>query len=142
MNQKMIESRSHRHLSVMMLLLWVCMTGCATLRGNTAMSTLFGHKKGSYTGATTDRPGLLRTADKGVLFLDEVGELGLDEQAMLLRAIEEKIFYPLGSDTPVKSRFQLICGTNRDLAKEVAEGRFRADLLARINCWTTSATPT
>ncbi len=71
---------------------------CATLRGDAAMSTLFGHTKGAFTGATADRPGLLRKADKGVLFLDEVGELGSDEQAMLLRAIEEKVFYPMGSD--------------------------------------------
>lgn len=108
---------------------------CATLHGQSAMSTLFGHRKGSYTGATSDRAGLLRTAQKGMLFLDEVGELGLDEQAMLLRAIEEKIFYPLGSDAPVKSSFQLLCGTNRDLRSRVAEGAFREDLLARIDTW-------
>jgi transcriptional regulatory protein RtcR len=100
------------------------------------MSALFGHRKGSYTGATSDRSGLLRTANKGMLFLDEIGELGLDEQAMLLRAVEEKIFYPLGSDTPVKSSFQLICGTNRDLQQEVDNGNFREDLLARIHLWT------
>ncbi len=109
---------------------------CATLRGDAAMSTLFGHKKGSYTGAAADRPGLLRAAHQGMLFLDEIGELGLDEQAMLLRAVEEKIFFPLGSDTPVKSSFQLVCGTNRDLQREARAGRFRADLLARINLWT------
>ncbi len=108
---------------------------CATLRGDTAMATLFGHVKGSFTGATTDRPGLLRTADKGLLFLDEVGELGLDEQAMLLQAIEEKRFLPVGADTSVESDFQLICGTNRDLRVAVGEGRFREDLLARINLW-------
>ena len=69
---------------------------CATLRGDQAMSTLFGHKKGAFTGAVADRPGLLKSADGGVLFLDEVGELGQDEQAMLLRAVEEKRFLPLG----------------------------------------------
>ena len=58
------------------------------------MSALFGHKKGAFTGASQDRNGLLRAADKGMLFLDEVGELGLDEQSMLLRAIEEKNFFP------------------------------------------------
>lgn len=108
---------------------------CATLRGDNAMSALFGHKKGSFTGALADRPGLLRSADQGTLFLDEIGELGLDEQAMLLRALEDKRFLPLGSDKEVTSDFQLLAGTNRDLAKEVAEGRFRADLLARINVW-------
>lgn len=108
---------------------------CATLRGDQAMSTLFGHKKGAFTGSLADRPGLLKAADGGILFLDEIGELGSDEQAMLLRALEEKTFFPLGADTEEKSSFQLICGTNRDLEQEVAAGQFRADLLARINLW-------
>jgi transcriptional regulatory protein RtcR len=109
---------------------------CATLRGDGAGSTLFGHKKGSFTGAAADRPGLLRTADRGVLFLDEIGELGPDEQAMLLKAIEDKRFLPLGADKEVASNFQLIAGTNKDLRAEVAAGRFREDLFARINLWT------
>lgn len=109
---------------------------CATIRGDAAMSALFGHKKGAFTGAVSDRKGLLRAADGGLLFLDEVGELGLDEQAMLLRAIEEKRFLPVGADTEDESAFQLICGTNRDLQKEVIEGNFREDLLSRINLWT------
>lgn len=109
---------------------------CATLRGDGAMSTLFGHKKGAFTGAAADRAGLLRSADGGILFLDEIGELGLDEQAMLLRAVEEKRFLPLGSDEEVTSSFQLIAGTNRDLRARVEEGSFRDDLLARINLWT------
>ncbi len=108
---------------------------CATLRGDGAASTLFGHKKGAFTGAAADRPGLLRAAHQGVLFLDEIGELGLDEQAMLLKAVEEKRFYPLGSDREVESDFQLVAGTNRDLRAEVAAGRFREDLFARINLW-------
>ncbi|MFO0963715.1 MAG: RNA repair transcriptional activator RtcR [Phycisphaerales bacterium] len=109
---------------------------CATLRGDSAMSALFGHKRGAFTGATADRPGLLRTAHKGLLFLDEIGELGLDEQAMLLRAVEEKRFLPMGADTEVSSDFQLIAGSNRDLLARVGEGLFREDLLARINLWT------
>lgn len=109
---------------------------CATLRGDQAMSALFGHKRGSFTGAQSDRPGLLKEADRGLIFLDEIGELGLDEQAMLLRAIEDKTFLPLGSDKAVQSDFQLIAGTNRDLRKEVITGNFREDLLARINLWT------
>ena len=111
---------------------------CATLRGDTAMSTLFGHVKGAFTGAMRDRPGMLKAADGGVLFLDEIGELGLDEQAMLLRALEEKIFWPLGGDKEVRSDFQLIAGTNCDLAEAVETRRFREDLLARINLWTFS----
>ena len=109
---------------------------CATLRGDGAMSALFGHRKGAFTGAMQDRQGLLRAADKGLLFLDEVGELGVDEQSMLLRAIEEKTFLPVGADQETGSDFQLICGTNRDLQCDVSQGRFREDLLARINLWT------
>ena len=109
---------------------------CATLRGDTAMSTLFGHVKGAFTGALADRPGLLRRADKGVLFLDEIGELGADEQAMLLRAVEEGVFYPMGSDREAHAVFQLVAGSNRDLEAMAAAGTFRADLLARLNLWT------
>jgi transcriptional regulatory protein RtcR len=108
---------------------------CATLRGDAAMSALFGHVKGAYTGATHDRTGLLRLADRGMLFLDEIGELGVDEQAVLLRAIEEKRFLPVGADREVESDFQLIAGTNRDLGAAVAAGKFRDDLLARIDLW-------
>lgn len=109
---------------------------CATLKGDAAMSALFGHRKGAFTGAIADRPGLLRTADGGMLFLDEIGELGLDEQAMVLRAVEEGRFLPVGADREVESRFQLIAGTNRDLVTEVSAGRFRDDLFARLNLWT------
>ncbi|MDA8021016.1 MAG: RNA repair transcriptional activator RtcR [Thermoanaerobaculia bacterium] len=109
---------------------------CATVRGDGAASALFGHRRGAFTGAATDRAGLLRAADRGVLFLDELGELGLDEQTMLLRAIEEKRFLPLGSDQEVASDFQLITGTNRDLRAAVRAGTFREDLLARLDLWT------
>jgi transcriptional regulatory protein RtcR len=109
---------------------------CATLRGDNAMSALFGHVKGAFTGAASERAGLLREAHNGLLFLDEIGELGLDEQAMLLRAIEDKEFTPLGSDKMVSSQFQLIAGTNQQLQQRVQQGQFREDLLARINLWT------
>lgn len=107
---------------------------CATLRGDKAMAALFGHSRGAFTGAQS-REGLLRRADGGLLFLDEIGELGLDEQAVLLRAIESGRFLPLGSDVEVESDFQLIAGTNRDLRQAVSAGRFREDLLARIDLW-------
>lgn len=109
---------------------------CATLRGDQAMSALFGHVKGAFTGAARDRAGLLRSASGGLLFLDEIGELGGDEQAMLLRAVEEKRFLPVGTDREVESDFQLIAGTNRDLGAAMAQGTFREDLLARIDLWT------
>lgn len=109
---------------------------CATLKGENAMAALFGHTKGAFTGAQKSRDGFLLSANNGVLFLDEIGELGLEEQAMLLHAIETKTFHPVGSDTSVVSDFQLIAGTNRNLKHEIANGRFREDLLARINLWT------
>jgi transcriptional regulatory protein RtcR len=84
----------------------------------------------------SERGGLLRKAHHGVVFLDEIGELGRDEQAMLLKAVEEKSFFPLGSDKETHSDFQLIAGTNSDLRDEVRHGRFREDLLARVNLWT------
>jgi transcriptional regulatory protein RtcR len=108
---------------------------CATLRGDQAMSALFGHRRGAFTGAVADRDGLLLAAHGGLLFLDEIGELGLDEQAMLLRAVEERRFLPVGSEREVRSDFQLVAGTNRDLREEVRQGRFREDLLARIDLW-------
>lgn len=109
---------------------------CSTLKGERAMSALFGHRRGAMAGAPNDRRGLLRESDGGVLFLDEIDELGLDEQAMILHAIETGKFFPLGSDNEITSRFQLVAGANRNLGKLVSEGRFRADLFARLNLWT------
>ena len=130
--KRVFELRARRHLVQGSFV----EVNCATLRGDNAMSALFGHKRGAFTGAASDRAGLLRTAHKGTLFLDEIAELGLDEQAMLLRALEDKRFLPMGSDREVESDFQLLAGTNKDLTLEVSKGRFRADLLARINVWT------
>lgn len=132
--ERIYQLRARKHLATGAFI----EVNCATLRGDNAMSALFGHKKGAYTGATSDRAGLLKAAGGGMLFLDEIGELGLDEQAMLLRALEQKKFLPLGSDKEVNSDFQLLAGTNKDLACEVANGCFRADLLTRINLWTFS----
>lgn len=109
---------------------------CATLKGDSAMSALFGHIKGAFTGANASRDGYLKSADKGVLFLDEIGELGLDEQAMLLKAIEDKSFFAVGSDKEIGVSFDLIAGTNKDLRLEVKKGTFREDLWARLNTWT------
>ena len=109
---------------------------CAALiHGDLAKSTLFGHKKNSFTGANADHDGVLKEADGGILFLDEIGELPLEVQAMLLKAIEEKTFRPLGAAKDETSDFQLICGTNRDLNRDAEAGKFRRDLLARINLW-------
>lgn len=108
---------------------------CATIKGAEAMAFLFGHKRG-FAGMSSERRGVLRDADKGVLFLDEIDELGLDEQAMILDAVENRTFYPQGGDRAVTSAFQLIAGANKDLSVEVREGRFRGDLFARLNLWT------
>lgn len=108
---------------------------CATLQGSLAYSTLFGHIKGAFTGATANRNGLLKTADGGILFLDEIGELNPELQALLLKAIEEKCYRPMGSDTEVHSDFQLICATNKVPSENIAKGLFRQDLYARINLW-------
>jgi transcriptional regulatory protein RtcR len=114
---------------------------CATLIGGTATATLFGQRR-SFTGqAGTERSGLLREADGGVLFLDEIDMLGMDEQALLLHAIETGRYYPLGSDTEVSSRFQIIAGASSDLSERVAAGEFRMDLLARLNFWSFELPP-
>ena len=99
------------------------------------MATLFGQRR-SYLGvAGTERSGLLREADGGVLFLDDVDELNPNMQSVLLHAIETGRFYPLGSDHEISSRFQLIAGANCDLRSLTASGQFRPDLLARLNTW-------
>ena len=109
---------------------------CSTLKGERAMSTLFGHRRGAMAGATHDRPGLLKEADGGVLFLDEIDELSLDEQAMILHAVETGKYLPMGADYEVTSRFHLVAGASRDVSELVANGTFRADLFARLNLWT------
>ncbi|MDU8926119.1 RNA repair transcriptional activator RtcR [Alisedimentitalea sp. MJ-SS2] len=114
---------------------------CATLNTPDAVATLFGQRR-SYAGqAGSERGGLLREADGGVLFLDEVDELSPNVQSILLHAIETGRFYPLGSDHEVSSRFQIIAGANRDLRALTAEGRFRPDLLARLNMWSFALPP-
>ncbi|NIZ14621.1 RNA repair transcriptional activator RtcR [Phaeobacter sp. HF9A] len=108
---------------------------CATLNGPDAMATLFGQRR-SYMGAAgSERSGLLREADGGVLFLDDVDELSLNMQSVVLHAIETGRFYPLGSDHEISSRFHLIAGANRDLRSLTATGQFRPDLLARLTTW-------
>ncbi|MGH1415395.1 MAG: RNA repair transcriptional activator RtcR [Pelagimonas sp.] len=108
---------------------------CATLNGPDGMAMLFGQRR-SYLGvAGTERSGVLREADGGVLFLDDVDELNANMQSVLLHATETGRFYPLGSDHEISSRFHLIAGANRDLRSLAASGQFRPDLLARLNMW-------
>ena len=108
---------------------------CATLQGETAMAALFGHRRGYGGTSTTERTGLLREAHGGLLFLDDIDELGLREQAWLSSALETGDFYPLGSDMGATSHFQVIASTRQDLAKRVAAGCFRPDLYTHLCTW-------
>lgn len=105
---------------------------CTALPEHLVESTLFGHVKGAFTGADSDRTGLMRMADKGTLFLDEVGELPISIQKKFLRALQEKKFRPVGAKVEVESNFRLICATHRDLKSMVKENKFREDLFFRL----------
>ncbi len=96
-------------------------------------SELFGHKKGAFTGATQDKKGLFETADKGTIFLDEIGELSLPIQVKLLRAVQERVFKPVGSNEDVSVDIRIISATNKKLEDEVIAGNFREDLFYRLN---------
>jgi DNA-binding NtrC family response regulator len=106
---------------------------CGAIPQNLVESTLFGHEKGSFTGAVGKYLGKFQEADGGTLFLDEIGELPLEMQVKLLRALQEGEVDPVGSKRPVKVNVRIISATNRDLAQQVAEGGFREDLYYRLN---------
>ena len=106
---------------------------CAALPGELVESELFGHEKGAFTGATTQRKGRFELADGGTLFLDEVGELTAGAQAKLLRVLQDQEFERVGGVQTLKVNVRLVAATNRDLAKMVKEGSFRADLYYRLN---------
>ena len=106
---------------------------CGAIPENLVESILFGHEKGSFTGAVDKRIGKFQEADGGTLFLDEVGELPLDVQVKLLRALQEGEIDPVGSKKPIKVNFRLISATNRDMIQQVRDGKFREDLYYRLN---------
>jgi DNA-binding NtrC family response regulator len=106
---------------------------CASLLGELMASQLFGHVEGAFTGANYPALGCFRAADRGTIFLDEIGELELPLQARLLRTIQERVVTPVGSHQGIGIDVRIIAATNRDLQQEVAAGRFREDLFYRLN---------
>ena len=109
---------------------------CGAIPKDVAASEFFGHKKGSFTGADSDKRGAFETANGGTLFLDEVGNLSYDVQVQLLRALQERRIRPVGGDREIEVDIRLVCATNENLEQAVAEGRFREDLYHRINEFT------
>lgn len=106
---------------------------CGAISENLIESELFGHKKGSFTGASEDKQGLFKAADGGTLFLDEIGDLPLNLQVKLLRAIEDKEFFPVGGVKPVSTDVRIITATNQNLFEKTKSGEFREDLFYRLN---------
>lgn len=109
---------------------------CGSIPKDLAASEFFGHVKGSFTGALTDKTGAFEEANGGTLFLDEIGNLGYDVQVQLLRAIQERRIRPVGSNKEIQVDVRLVSATNENLKKAIAEGRFREDLYHRINEFT------
>ena len=106
---------------------------CAAIPSELIESELFGHMKGSFTGAIKDRAGKFEQADGGTLFLDEIGDMSLAAQTKVLRALQESEITRVGSDKPIKVNVRVLAATNKDLQKEIAEGHFREDLFHRLN---------
>jgi len=122
-----IHGSSRRHAEPMITV------NCAAIPAQLIESEFFGHEKGAFTGATSKREGRFALADRGTIFLDEIGELPLDLQAKLLRVLQEGTFEPVGSGRTQKVDVRVVAATNRDLRRETTDGRFREDLFYRLN---------
>lgn len=109
---------------------------CGAIPEELAASEFFGHRKGSFTGADSDKPGLFQEADGGTLFLDEIGNLSYKTQMLLLRALQEKCYKQVGSTKERRFDIRLLAATNENLEKAITEGRFREDLFHRLNEFT------
>jgi transcriptional regulator with GAF, ATPase, and Fis domain len=105
---------------------------CGAIPEGTIDSELFGHEKGAFTGATSTREGYFEVADGGTIFLDEIGDMSLSAQAKVLRALQESLVQRVGADKDIKINVRVVAATNKDLKKEIAEGRFREDLYHRL----------
>lgn len=105
---------------------------CAAIPSELIESELFGHVKGAFTSAVKDRAGKFEAADKGTIFLDEIGDMSLSAQAKVLRALQENLIQRVGADKDIKVNVRVVAATNKDLKKEIAEGRFREDLYHRL----------
>lgn len=114
---------------------------CSSIPPDLFESEMFGHKKGAFSGAHSDYDGKIKEAHNGVLYLDEIDSMPISQQAKLLKALEEKVFYPVGSSKLVKSNFKLICSSGKDLKTLVAQKKFRADLYFRISALTAYISP-
>ncbi len=106
---------------------------CAAIPEDLIESELFGHRKGSFPGATEDKIGKLQKADGGTLFLDEVGDMSLKTQAKVLRSLEEQRFEPVGAETSIQVDVRVVAATNKNLEEEIERGNFREDLFYRLN---------
>ena len=114
---------------------------CAAIPHDLLENQLFGHRKGAFTGADRDQAGVFLHAGSGTVFLDEIGELSVATQAKLLRAIEQKEVHPVGANEPIRVEARVLAATNKDLLKEVEQGRFREDLYYRLNVVTVGLPP-
>jgi transcriptional regulator with GAF, ATPase, and Fis domain len=118
-----------------------CAINCAAIPPNLLESELFGYRRGAFSGADRDHVGLVRAADQGTLFLDEVGDMPLEAQAKLLRVLQTKEVLPLGATTPEQVDVRVVCATHRDLSAMQSAGSFRGDLFARLNEYSVSLPP-
>lgn len=116
-------------------------TNCGGISRELICSHFFGHIKGAFTGATSDRTGILVAAEDGTVFLDEIAEMPYDLQATLLRAIEEQVVYPVGSTTPIPINCRFVSATMQDIATRIETGAFRQDLYARLSAFELSTMP-
>ena len=118
-----------------------CAVNCAAIPANLLESELFGYRAGAFSGADRDHVGLVRAADQGTLFLDEVGDMPLEAQSKLLRVLQTKEVTPLGATTPETVDVRIVCATHQDLGQMQLDGRFRGDLFARLNEYSVTLPP-